>query len=283
MLEMMVVVVIIAILIGFAAFSASLSRQKAKAVRWLAYNEMLNRDPDTVINFNFQDPGFQRLEGGVLKPALANRASGCTISGFNLDEYHGLIRDAQWVRGGGRSRHHHALQFDGRRSYVEILGVKALDLDPAADDLTIMMWVRMDTASGTRGLCAKAEWPQAAQFDLYLNGTRLQADLGTVAKGWRTPAIAAKQWYHVALVLENQGGGRRTISAFLNGAPMSRETTPATSVIATRTATPLLLGGVWAGAGLPRYLFQGRMDEFVLIRRALKPEEVAAHYRIGLP
>jgi prepilin-type N-terminal cleavage/methylation domain-containing protein len=299
LIEMMAVMSIIAILLGITTVAISLSRQRAKFVRWQAYNAMFNRDPEAVLNFNFMDMDFRQQPGKVSMPALSNGAIGCTVPGFEPKEYHGLINNARWVRGGGRSRHHHALQFDGSRSFVEIPGLKALDIDPEADDMTILMWVRFDTLSGTRVLCAKAEWTNAAQYDVYLNRSAIEVDAGSAAKAWKSPTLKAGEWYHVALVLENLGGSggtvynpagkpvpgkskdTRVVQAYVNGVPMGNEGA-ATAAAETTTERSFLLGGVWVkGSSLPRYLFHGRMDEFVLIRRALPAAEIANHYQTG--
>lgn len=302
LLEMMVVLAIIAVLLGMSVVAFNLAKQKARFVRWQAYNEMFNRDPSTVLNFNFTDMTFKQRQGSVYLPALYNGATGCTVSGFEPDDYHGLITKANWIRGGGRTRYHHALQFDGSNSFVEIVGKQAVDADLSADDLTILMWVRFDSLSSTRVLCAKAEWTKVAQYDIYLYKNSLEVDAGRVLKGWQSPVIKTGKWYQLAVVVENLGmtvspattdkkgkvtPGKTTylqsVQAYLNGVPMTKE--KASGLVSPGSTTPrsLLLGGVWTtgGSKVPRYLFQGRMDEFVLIRRALSAKEIANHYQMG--
>jgi hypothetical protein len=49
------------------------------------------------------------------------------------------------------------------------------------------------------------------------------------------------------------------------------------------TSKPLTLGAIFTtgNSGTPRYNFQGRMDEFILMRKALKPAEIKHHFDAG--
>jgi prepilin-type N-terminal cleavage/methylation domain-containing protein len=275
LIELVVVISIISILMGITLASINMAKKKAKFTNWLAYNNMLSKDPDTVLNFNFSDTDAKIASDS----ALTNSAVGCGVQDFDAKLSTGLIKNATWVNTGGRSRFHHALQFDGRRSYVEIQNNKALDFDAEKEDFTIMMWVRFDSISSTRVLCGKAEWNRIAQYDLYLSSRRLEADVGRVCTGWRTPQISAGKWYHVALVSE-AGKFQIYLDSVAMGTPARGSPSPQNT-----TSKPLTLGAIFTtgNSGTPRYNFQGRMDEFVLIRKNLKASEIKAHYEIGIP
>ncbi len=273
LIEIVVVISIISILVGISFVSANMAKSKAKFTKWLTYNTMLSKDADTVINFNFADTDAKIASDS----ALTNSAVGCGVQGFDAKLSNGLIKNATWVKKGGRSRFHHALQFDGRRSYVEIQNNKALDFDAEKEDFTIMMWVRFDSISSTRVLCGKAEWNRIAQYDLYLSARRLEADVGRVCTGWRTPQISVGKWYHVALVSE-AGKFQIYLDSVAMGTPARGSPSPQNT-----TSKPLTLGAIFTtgNSGTPRYNFQGRMDEFILMRKALKPAEIKHHFDAG--
>lgn len=81
--------------------------------------------------------------------------------------------------------------------------------------------------------------------------------------------LGLKQWHQVVLVRE---GGR--VSAFLDGstAPEFSGDLPETAVL-----DGLLLGG----GGVPEENFEGRLDEVAVYDRALRPEEIAAHWKLS--
>ncbi len=275
LIELVMVIAIIAIISGMTLAMVSMSKKKARYTNWLSYSTMLNKDPDTVLNYNFTDAKFTADVGGIKTPALYNSAVGCNVEGFEPKEYNGLIRNANWLMKKGRNRFHNALQFDGRSSYVEVPGRKALNIIPDKDDFTAMIWVNFDNVSGTKVLFGRANWTQISQYDLYSNGTSVEADVGKVAYGWRTPALKAGEWLHLAIASE-----KGNFQIFLNGEPMtSRYNASASTGVAADV--PLIIGAI-NNSGKLRYFFQGRMDEFVLIRKLLKPSEIKAHYTVGM-
>lgn len=285
LIELVVVISIISTLLGITLVSVNMAKSKAKFTKWLAYNTMLSKDPDTVINFNFIDTEARvpvnTVIGGktveTMLPALLNTAVGAGVSGFELSKTHGIIKNGTWIRKGGRNRFHHALYFDGRRTYVQIPNSEAINFDPETGDFTIMMWVKFDSISSTRVLCGKAEWNSTAQYTLYLKAKRLEADVGRACLGWISPTLSTGKWYHIALVSE---GGKFQI--YLNGNPMTnmKKGSPSSKY---QTESPLILGAVMTTANktTPRYYFMGRMDEFILMRKSLKESEIKHHYQAG--
>ncbi|HRU01192.1 MAG TPA: LamG domain-containing protein, partial [Victivallales bacterium] len=272
-------------LLGITMFSINMAKSKAKYTKWLAYNTMLNKDPDTVINFNFSDTeakinatsslGTKSTQN--LWPALMNNAVACNIQGFELTQTHGIIKNAVWIKRGGRNRFHNALYFDGIKSYVEIPNSEAINFNPETTDFTILCWVKFDSLKSSRVICGKAEWNTTAQYTLYLNRNRLEADVGRQCKGWKSPAITSGEWYHIALVSESGN-----FQIYLNGNPMTNPVKGSSSTKYETTA-PFIIGAVMTSSNktTPRYYFKGSIDEFILIRKALKPSEVKHHFDAG--
>jgi prepilin-type N-terminal cleavage/methylation domain-containing protein len=73
--EMMVVIAIVGILLGMMVPALGKARARAKYVRWLAFNAQSNRDPDTIINYNFEAMDFQAKINGTYYPVLYSRLS----------------------------------------------------------------------------------------------------------------------------------------------------------------------------------------------------------------
>jgi len=284
-IELVVVISIIASLLGITMVSVNMAKSKAKYTKWLTYNTMLNKDPDTVLNFNFLDTEAKinaistiaKSPTQALWPALMNNAVACNVQGFELVQTHGIIKNAVWIKRGGRSRFHNALYFDGTKSYIEVPNSEAINFNPESTDFTILCWVKFDSLTSSRVICGKAEWNSTAQYTLYLNSKRLEADVGRQCIGWKTPSLLSGQWYHIALVSES---GKFQI--YLNGDPMTNPVKGSASA-KYETSSPLIIGAVMTSSNktTPRYYFKGSIDEFILIRRALKPAEIKHHFDAG--
>jgi len=103
LIEMIVVLSIIGILMGMVVPAMHKAKKRAQYTRWLAFNAVLNRDPDTVINYNFQHQGFKVKYNNGLCEALPNGAIGCMAEGFEPSKYDGIfVNGPEWVRNGGR-------------------------------------------------------------------------------------------------------------------------------------------------------------------------------------
>lgn len=274
LIELVTVMAVISILAGLSLVAVQDSKNQAKHVRWQAYNAMLNRYPETVVNFNFIEPPFKNNAGESL---LRNAAEGCAMDGFDAKLYNGIVHGATWVPHGGRTKRHNALQFDGRNDYVEVPGQKALNVNADSEPFTILTWIRCDSNKGTQVICSRADWNDSAQYDIYLKSGQVEADVGTRSSRWRSTKIPVDEWAHIALVSDG-----REYQAFLNGEILTGGKDIKGAKFGEVSA-PLLLGAVHRNKQRKiQKFFQGRMDEFVLIRRALDEKSVKQHYQAGL-
>lgn len=299
LVEILIAVVILLILIGMFMPSLQSARQKAKFTRWYAFNRACSNDPDCVINFNFQEG-----EGNV----LYNSAQGCDFKGFDSVDYNGFLSNVnggdhnfEWVDGGRWGNYKKALQFNGTDTYIDVPGTAGLNFTPV-DSFTICCWVRFDKFTLGDGLFSKSAWGTVddadAQYDLYCDPSTntpsgdgaFEVDAFTSCVGWNQSNVQFDidtGWLHLAY---RYRGGYTPYSdgvdCFVNGENLgsSRETNNsiATNPYSTSNCIIGAIGAKEEHWGAPIiFPFQGRIDEFLVYKRALSDSEIAAHYEMG--
>lgn len=312
LVELLVVIAVIIMLISMLLPVLNEARNRAKFTRWFSFNRICSRDPDCVINYNFQEN-----EGGT----LTNTAQGCDSPGFNARDYGGIMMNKSstdpddhcftWARGGRWGRFKKALQFNGTNTYVDVKGIKAVDFNPL-QSFTVVASVKFDKCELGDGIFSKSLWgspeDSSCQYDLYCDPTAgitgkgaFEIDLFTTCVGWdQTDVIWNNQrWVHV--ILRYDSGGSMTMddeeetvinghgSVFVNGQSLGdpRPTNNEKAINWSDTSNlkqPLILGAIgsrpWRGDGLINFML-GRMDEFLLFKRALTDIEIQGIYAMG--
>ena len=211
---MLFVISIIGILTGILLPSLVKSRERAKSVRWLASNELWNRDSDTILNFNFEYVGYMVNYRGTVFPGLRNGAVGCGVTGFEPPLYDGvLVGGPELKKKCGRWGSNNALQFDGVNDFVLIPGTKALNFDPGKDDFTFILWFNLDNLnSSTKTFFSKADLPAGSQYDASLESKTISVGLGTSSTPAEYPDIKENKWINLAI---RCSAGKTAI--FMNG------------------------------------------------------------------
>ncbi len=186
-----------------------------------------------------------------------------------------------------------ALSFDGIHDFLRVPDHPEMNV--GMDDLSIDAWV-MSKASGLQPMVSKMD-ASGVGFSFFLENGHPGFELGGVTpvvgatlpalstfgsvrsvSPAGSPGVADGQWHHVAVTVDRDMdiGGR----LFVDGqAVMTFDPTPA-SGDATNTAD-LLIGRSSAVQTRAPASFMGALDEIDLLKRILKPAEVAGIYQAG--
>jgi hypothetical protein len=333
LVEMLIILVLFAILAAIFLPFLSRAKDKAKFIRWFAYNRQCANDPACIVNFNFQEG-----QGNT----LTNICAGADVENFKAYEYDGhlmknnststTVNNFQWLPSGGRWSKYgfkKALQFNGVDTYILIPGTQGLDFTPM-DEFTILCWVKFDKMGLGDCPFSKSLWgteaDAACQYDIYSNPYAgsfgqgsFDADVFTTCATWLNTHVDFERagWLHLALRycytgLDAAGDPKGQITTFVNGQPLGAYMNTTSENPNTCSATgwkvcagsgmnvPLVLGAAgcyrkyWSSATydktkagilsnelILKFFFKGKMDEFLLYKRALPDIEIYGHYDMG--
>jgi hypothetical protein len=236
---------------------------------WLDSSRSLSADPATVIHFTCE-------KQAVWERALLNQAPNAN------DETRGNIVGCEWVE--GRWPGKRALEFRGEGDRVRF------HIGTPLNAVTFFAWLRVDgLPHSTHALFnADGERPGALRWELTHSG-KLRLGVARPSSrpeaNWEalnSPVVVAPERLGQWLLLASVFDGKR-ISHYVDGQLVSSGQ--------AEGPTPMILGDVelgnWAGApdrkDVPSRGFTGRIDEFVLLARAVAAEEMRALYQAGRP
>jgi len=163
-----------------------------------------------------------------------------------------------------------AAQFNGTSNYLQIAHSS---INERAAGLSVAAWIKPGTSSGTQRLVSTAQTRSANGFSFGLrNGTLLFSALGV--KDYATGAVdLSNRRMHVAAVLD--AGALRL---YQDGHLQSVFTSTAalgTAALLADTDDVLLIGaGMNAGSATPVDLYNGLLDQVIVVGRALSADEV---------
>lgn len=305
LIEMLMVTVVLMTLLTMLMPMLREARQRAKYTRWYAYNKQWSRDPACVINYDFQEL-VTKKDGDYIRCT----SDGCEKEGYNREDYDGHLMsitngtnhsfDEGLVAAGRFGKFKKALHFNGVDTYVDIKGTKGVDFTPA-DDFTIIISCRFDSYNLGDGLFSKSLWGSlhdtSCQYDLYCDdndkGT-FDVDIFNECVGWDQEDIEFNEntgWINTVFRYrydENAALRDRT-DIFINGELLegARDTNNDVAddwADCKSAGKHFILGAIgsqdWRGGGII-YPFEGYIDEFVMIGRALSDEECKGVYQMG--
>ncbi len=309
LIEILLVLFIMGILAGLLYPAFVEARIKAKYTRWFAFNKQCNRDPDCVINFNFQEGS-----GNI----LTTSTYGCDKEDYLATDFDGYIYgNYEWTSSGARfGKYKKALRFNGVDTFVDV-GFRNIYPDDEAiiptiftsgldfkqdDKFTLLMWAKFDKFDLGDGLFSKSRWGSSghseAQYDLYCDPTAgpsgngsFEVDLFQECVGWDDTDIDLEKegWMHLALRYSgNTADSIGEISVFVNGKPLgaARATNNAYANFGSARSN-FMIGAIglqtWRDPDGIGYYFQGLIDEFIMYKRALTDGAIEGHYEMGKP
>ncbi len=187
MIEVMMTIGIILILAAMLFPTLEYAKTQARFARWQAFNEMVNGDPDCVVNFNFQSKDSK----------LVSRADGCDTSEFMREAYDGILNgDFAWADGRW-PKLKRALVFNGSNTYVDIIGGSANNF-AGEGRFTITCWVRFDNLDQINTVISKVN-SGATQYELFAAEGQIGAVLFGQELSVPSSDIEKDKWVHVAL------------------------------------------------------------------------------------
>jgi hypothetical protein len=192
-----------------------------------------------------------------------DEGSGTTARDSSGNKNDGTLHGAQWTTGktGG------ALHFGGTADYVEVADAPTLQ---AANAITVAAWVlREANKANWERIIARSD---ATNYDYWLQIT----SAGAIGGGFTDAAGAAhsidtvagavlpvNQWVHLVFVYDGT-----YLRGYVNGR-LDKSVNIGSFEIRTTAGRPL-----WFGRLANSYIFQGKIDEGCVYRRALSQEEI---------
>jgi len=291
--ELLLILAIAGIITGLALPSLLRSRNTAGFTRWLKYNKYLNQKPETVVNFNFQEYGYKLNIDGVMTPCVENLADACSLKGFDAKKYAGrMVNNPEWLPHGGRWYEKGAMQFNGADQCLYIPGGDTLDFLQRNNTFTVYLWIYYySRPSGA--VFAKGEENGKLQYAMFMYDSKPQVIIGKKELHCKQ-GIAERKWHHIAVV--NKAGSGLKI--FVDGDIQQTKDFKSKLGIDFKNGKYLTIGAlsrpkmrnaVNSRTGKTEKetyysltaCFRGKIDEMVILHRAMSDEEINYVYRTG--
>jgi Concanavalin A-like lectin/glucanases superfamily/FecR protein len=249
--------------------SEATASMAARFKAWLEYSAMLREDPSLLVQYTFESLADRRLQN--MAPQAAARSHGTIIGCSGTD---------------GRWQGKRALDFKQIGDRVR------LALPYQFKEMTCITWIRLDAIDRTYSpllmsgdaVVGELQW-QLSNKGLVLFGKRKEPGWGSGKLHMSESARVLTQqrcgsWMQLAFVYDSRG---KTLTHYLDGqqvgvSPMDAQTPLTTGALEIGNWTPTVAVSIE-----PIRAFNGRMDEFLVFSRALRPEEIQRHWEAGRP
>lgn len=238
---------------------------RSRYAAWKRHNEGLRRDPAMLVAFDFEDQDpWDR--------ALVNRAESAPAAG--------AVIGAQWTQ--GRWPGKGALEFKRINDRVRL---RVPGDHPA---MTLAAWVRVEGFERwLNSLILTDGWEKGEVHWQISDRGQLILGVSGGPNCFSEPVIQPSdlgRWMHLAVTIDGSAGTGRIVH-YLDGRPVGE-------TVSAKPLPPLRLGdaeiGNWQPADLtsnptPIRSLNGRIDDFLILGRALAADEIAELHRAGLP
>lgn len=237
-------------------------QQQEPLHRWQVFCQKLHRDPALIAHYDFQRDDKS--------PNVLHAVSNTGV------QLNGAIHGAVWAV--GRMPGKQSLAFDGGESRVTV------NIPQKLSQMTLAAWIAVPRIDDHDfGYCLfAADWRDNVEnngaWQIYHEG---QMRFGTPVCDNETPPLFAWQewgtnrWRHLAVTTDPS---KRHISFFLDGKNVHRNKLSAEFVAVFPIAQ---IGNWWSNHGKYERAFRGRIDELLVLARAMSDKEIAEMYNAG--
>lgn len=226
---------------------------------WRRYRKKWTDDPDTILYFDFEDHAPWERQLRNAKPGQPN----------------GGIIGARWVS--GRWPEKSALEFKRTTDRVR------LNVPGEWDSVTFAAWIRIEGLDRHHNALFLSDgWRRGNPHWHIGEDGNLTFAINSVGRKRTDPLLgtsALGRWIHVAVTYDSS---QQTISHFMNGRVADSEK--------ANNRAPVVIGeaeiGNWKAHSQKQTelrSFNGRIDELLVLGRALDPGEIAELHRVGNP
>ncbi len=242
---------------------------RSRYASWKAQSGMLRNDPAMLVSFDFesQDPWDRALE---------NRSD----SGLSGMPQRGAIIGAQWTQGRWPGK--------GALEFKRITDRVRLRVPGDHEALTLSAWVRVEGFERwLNSLILTDGWETGEVHWQISDKGQLILGVADGVNSFSDPVIVPAdlgRWMHLAATVESGKAGGK-ITHYLDGRRIG-------GTSSDRPMPPLRIGeaeiGNWQPGGLtsnstPIRSLNGRIDDFMILSRALSASEIEAIYQAGVP
>lgn len=241
---------------------------RSRYASWKGNREALRKDPAMLVSFDFedQDPWDRALEN------RANKTPGLPLRG--------AIIGAQWTQGRWPGK--------GALEFKRITDRVRLRVPGEHEALTFSAWVRVEGFERwLNSLMLTDGWETGEVHWQISDKGQLILGVSEGVNSFSDPVIVPAdlgRWMHLAATVESSGAGG-TVTHYLDGQRVGGSSSD-------RPMPPLRIGeaeignwqpGVLTTNSTPIRSLNGRIDDFMILSRALSASEIESIYQAGLP
>ena len=289
-IELLVVISIIALLIAILLPFLAGARDRARFIKWKGYSHNLRIDQDTNTYYNFEEQGtghdllWNRAAGDAFQQAKEDyepeSLNGQIMTAVSTNLAADIPTSNMWVS--GRWKGKGALDFD--KSLHQYVRIEDTPID-LQGTWSWAAWGRIASTPGSYELISTRK-PDEAGFDAKFRSGDVHGDIGN-GSGWIDTScdyappggIKLDTWYFVAYTVTPTGYKLYVNGGNSDGTPNQQENfgSPPRNPVIHDSDHDIYLGR----RDYNSEEYDGIMDEQMIFKKELDPEQIAEMYSVG--